>query len=162
METLGVVGGAGKPLTASQDWFMMGRDHLGPHHPLPVPASPETSLLSLVALAWLGLKRRYFAEDLSLGEGEKAEEAEVLLHQGFLEDCIHEAAPGEKEPLNRQNKKSTKLLGPNRKHLAQAAGAPATALPVMCLLQGVKGLWGDLKNAEKVPKYWNKPKSIIH
>lgn len=84
METLGVVGGPCKPLSTAQDWFMMGRHHLGPYHPLPVPASPATYLLSLVALAWLALKQRNFAEDLSLEEGEKAEEVEVLLPQGFL------------------------------------------------------------------------------
>lgn len=82
MEMLvGPVGRADKPLPA-QSWFMMGRYHLRPqgrwpHHPLPVPTSPVTSLPSLVAVARLAPQRRYFAEDLSLGEGEKAEEAAV-------------------------------------------------------------------------------------
>lgn len=76
------------------------------------PPPPCASSAFPSAFSQLALQGRYFAEDLLLGEGGRPKEVVRCVSSGFPEDCSHEAAPGEKELLNCQNKKSSKLLRP--------------------------------------------------
>lgn len=110
---LGVVGRADKPLTTTQGWFMTG-GRVPPEAPEQMAPPPSASpRLPRYSSAFPGghspacPSAKVFCRGPATGrEGEKAEGLR-LSH-----DCEHGAAPGEKEPLNHQNKKSTKLLRP--------------------------------------------------
>lgn len=66
-----------------------------------------------------------------------------------------EAAPGEKESLNCQNKKSTEVLGQS-KALKSDGRQQRQQISLPCVA-GTKRLLGNLKNGGKVKKYWKLP-----
>lgn len=126
-----------KPFTMAQGWFVMGR-----YHPRPAAVVPPHVFSS----AFPGFSQacpsvKVFLQRTCRWERGEAEEAGRCISAGFPEDCAHEAAPGEKEPLNCQNKKSSKLLRPIESTYLRLQAPVATACPLMCYKEK-KGCWG--------------------